>query len=68
MTLVEFEDFYREIDTLEAQEMLRGFQVSTYPNLKDESRSKLYKSVRKIAFPNEKQKIVSFDDIDKVLG
>ena len=68
MTLVEFESYYQNIDTLQAQEALFAFQSADYPHLKEDSRNKFYKQVRKQAFPWEKQKVVQLDDIERVFN
>lgn len=68
MTLVEFESYYQNIETLQAQEVLLDFQSADYPHLKEESRNKIYKQVRKQAFPWEKQKVVKFDDLERFLN
>jgi hypothetical protein len=48
---------------IQAREMLFALQVADYPKSTDKSRSAVYKDVRKKAFPNEKKKVMSFDQI-----
>lgn len=68
MTLVDFESYYQNIETLQAQEALIAFQVSDYPHLKSESRDKVYKKARRQAFPWEKEKVVQLDDIERLFN
>jgi len=56
------------IEVIEAQNTLLALRVSDYPNCKSDDRSKFHSSITKKAFPNQKKKIVSFDDIDKLFG
>lgn len=66
MTLKEFEIYYTNIDMFQAQELLLAFQASDYPGLKQEARERVYKQTRKQAYPFEKQKIITFDDLERL--
>jgi hypothetical protein len=54
------------MERLEAQELLTQLKVMDYPNMKDEARNKLHKSLTKKAFPV--QKVYSFDEIENIFG
>lgn len=64
------EAYWKAIDVIEAQEMLKALQVSDYPYLKKEGRKRLYKSMHNKAYPNENvnAKILTTEQVDKFLG
>lgn len=42
--------------------------VADYPMMKKEARQKLHKQVYKQAFPDQKKRVITTDDLKKVLG
>lgn len=48
--------------------MLRAMNVADYPMMKKESRQKLHRQVYKQAFPDQKKRSISVDDLKKILG
>lgn len=64
MNTEDFALYASAIRKLEAIEDLRAMEVVEYPTLKDEFKSKRFKEKCKVA--GIKQKVTSFDDIDKV--
>jgi len=67
MDHVEFSAYYKAIDILEAQEMLINIKVSDYPHVNDESRSDLYYSLDKKAYPTER-KVLTTKELAQKLG
>jgi hypothetical protein len=53
---------------LEAQEMLKSMNVTDYPMMKKEARQKLHRQVYKQAFPDQNKRVVTVQDLKKVLG
>lgn len=68
MNLKTFETFYNNIEMLQAQELLVSFQAGDYPHLKNDSRDKLYRQIRKTAYPFEKQKVLTGEEIERFLN
>lgn len=64
-----FMSYYKHITTIEAQNMLMQMQVSDYPNLKKQDRQRLYKQVRKQAYPQGDvgAKILTSEQVHNVL-
>lgn len=65
MTLKDFEQFYQNIEMIQAQELLISFQSSDYPQLKSDVRGKIYKQVRKTAYPNENKRISTQEEVER---
>lgn len=55
-------EYYSAINVLEGQEALIEMNIADYPHLKKDGRSKLYKEIRKEAYPSSMQKRMSFED------
>ena len=69
MDVILFNDLYKACEVIEARETLTRLKIMDYPsNMKDDDRSKLHSSIYKKAFPKNKSKVYSFDDIEKALG
>jgi hypothetical protein len=66
MDSLTFQRHNKAMERLEAQELLTQLKVMDYPNMKDEARNKLHKSLTKKAFPV--QKVYSFDEIENIFG
>jgi hypothetical protein len=64
----DFTTYLQALEVIEAQEMLRAMNVADYPTLKKESRSRLHKQVYKQAFPDQKKRVVTTEDLKKLLG
>lgn len=54
-------------EVLEAQEMLRAMNVADYPHQKKEPRARLHRQVYKQAFPDQKKRVITTDDLKKIL-
>lgn len=65
-----FEDYWLAITCIEAQEMLKAFDVSAWPTMKKSQREKLHKALFKKAYPAsfKRAKQVSNDDLAKILS
>lgn len=66
MSIETFARYSQALERIEAQELLTQLKVMDYPNMKDEARSKLHRSIHKKAFPV--QKVFSFEEIESALG
>lgn len=53
---------------LENQEMLRAFTVSDYPQMKKANREKVHRQVYKAAYPDQKKRVITTEDLKKILG
>lgn len=58
---------YRCIDIIEAQETLRLFKVTDWPNLKKDRRDKIYRQLSKIAFPFNKKKAITSTEFARIM-
>ncbi len=61
-------DYYEAITVLEAQDALVTMNISDYPRMKKDDRSKFYREMRKRAYPQHLQKQMSFEDFAKKVG
>lgn len=64
----ELRGYYKIARQLEAERALRQLNISDYPRMKAEDRKKFYKALRKTAYPNEKQKVLSATEIARKLN
>ena len=48
--------------------MLRAMNVADYPMMKKEARQKLHRQVYKQAFPDQNKRVITVQDLKKVLG
>ena len=60
--------FHEAISVIRSREMLYSLNVSSYPNMADRDRDKLYKETRNKAFPNEARKILRFDQMGEIFN
>ncbi len=67
MPVDEFEIYWQQIAKIEAQEMLLAITVADYPHLKGNQRTQIYNRIKNHA-SDDKQKILSTQDIAKVIG
>lgn len=65
MSFCKFIEMTSAMEAIQAQEVLVNLNIADYPHLKEESRAKFHKSISKRAF-SEKEKVYSFDDIEKI--
>lgn len=55
-------------ETLSNRETLIDLRVADFPTIKSEERQKLHKDIYKKAYPNQKKKTLTFDDIGGILN
>jgi hypothetical protein len=55
-------DYYHAITVIDAEEMLNSIKVSAYPNMTDDSKSKIHRELSKMAHPEHLQKQMDFED------
>ncbi len=67
MDLDETESYVHAIEILEAQEMLKGITVTTYPNMKRQAQEKLHRALHKKGFPDTYAKTVTPDQLAQML-
>lgn len=71
MPLVLFREYFEAITAIEAQEMLMQFQVSAFPHIKKEARTKIHKEITTLANPkvvDKDEAEVTMESIVKSLG
>lgn len=72
MTYEDSEMLWKAMNSIQAEETLVGFQTSSFPKLKKESRNKLWKSAQKAARPklleDEEKKQVSTFELAKMIA
>lgn len=54
-------EYWEAITVIEAQEMLKDFKVSSYPNFKENDQAKLQRSLRKVAYPESQEAMENKD-------
>jgi hypothetical protein len=64
----EFITYQIAADVLQAQEMLRAMNVADYPHMKKQGRDKLHRDVYKRAFPDQKKRVITTEDLKTLLG
>jgi hypothetical protein len=62
LAVVTFNEYHQAIEVIRNREMLSQLVVASYPHVVDADREKSRKQISKIAFPNEKKKVKTFDD------
>jgi len=61
--------YYKAIDNIEAQEMFIKMQISDYPQMKANSRSKMHRKLSQMANPIKfEEKVVTSEEMAKMLG
>lgn len=64
----DLERYYNAIECLEAQELMLRFKVSDYPHLKSADRTKIFNNIHKMAYPDDREKLLSPMEMVKRLG
>lgn len=59
--------YYTAAEIIEAQEMIRAMNVADYPHMKKTNREKLHKQVYKSAFPDQKKRSITTEDLKIML-
>jgi len=60
--------YWRAINILEGRESLVKLNISDYPKMKNDGRKKLFRSLRKEAYPRHLQKTMEFDAFAQKVG
>ena len=68
LTMSELKGYHEIALRMEAHSALRQLNIADYPRAKEKDRKKLYKALRKQAFPDEKPKVVKLGEAMKVLN
>ena len=69
MLAVDFSEYNKAIDILEAQSMLVAFTIADYPNMKKEDKKRLHSRVYKTAYPHSVDaKGVTAQELARMLG
>jgi hypothetical protein len=55
-------EYYESITVIEAQERLVEMNLADYPSMKKEARQKLFRQMRKMAYPEGWQKEMDFSE------
>lgn len=61
-------EYYEAITPIEAQVNLVEMNISDYPQMKKDGRQKVFRQMRKLAYPQGLQKEISFEDLVKKVG
>ena len=64
----DFSVYLEAVEIIEAQEMLRAMNIADYPTMKKNDRQRLHRQVYKTAYPNEKKRVITTQDLKKILG
>jgi len=67
MPLVHFKTLLDCASRLENQELLVQLNMMDYPNLKADARKKLYKAIKKRAYPDEVEETTSVEKFQEML-
>jgi len=67
MTTDEMSSAYSAVIVIENQEILKQLNVADYPMMKREARNKLHRHLFKLAFPDQKKKVITMEDLKKIL-
>lgn len=59
-----FFDYLMAVDLIECREILKGFKVADWPNMKVADRKNAFKEIEKIAYPRHLKPKKSFKDSD----
>ncbi len=59
-----FHEYLLAVELVESREMLRGFSVADWPNMKKNDRAKLLKSVNDKAYPSHLRPKRKFDNAE----
>jgi hypothetical protein len=55
-------------DVLSNRETLIQMTCADFPTMKSDPRNKLHKSIHKIAYPNNKSKVLTFDALEGLMN
>jgi len=66
MEFLEAQKYYQAISSLEAQEILKDYSISIYPNLKQDAQRKTHREIHKKAFPNNET--MSIAEMESILN
>lgn len=62
------EMLWQAITVLEAQEMLMGVKVSSYPYLKEADQDKVHRSLHKLAYPDVEKRSITAEEMARLLN
>lgn len=62
------DSYFQAIDMIENQELLVTLRSNDWPNLKPQQRKKLHRYIYKKAYPNDKGKSLTLEDMAKIRG
>lgn len=62
--------YFQAITMIEAQEMLKLFQVESFSQAKKEQKTKLFKKYKKLAYPNEisNNRVITTDELARIMS
>jgi hypothetical protein len=65
-----FDEYWQSITIIEAQEMLKQFNVSDWPNMKQNNRESLHRRLFQDAYPDSFKEVrkIETSDLAKILG
>jgi hypothetical protein len=66
MPLDLFESYYSAIEVFESQEILASFTIADWPNLKSSRRQGIHRRLHKIAYPENRARTISVEDLKKM--
>ena len=61
-------EYFQAIEVIQAQDSLVEMNITDYPNMKREGRSKFYREMRKKGYPRELQPEMDFDAFFEKMG
>lgn len=67
MLACDCESLWLAITQIEAQEMIKEFQIADYPNLKVKDKTRIYKDIHKLAYPDNAEKVMDARTVAGIL-
>lgn len=64
----QIEHYFEAAKILKAQETLVAFSISDYPYLKKRDKEKMHRQIYKEAFPDNKPRSLTIEDLKKIHG
>lgn len=68
MTRDEINTAYSGAIILENQEILKAFKLADWPMMKKEQRMRLHREIYKLAYPDQKKRVITTSDLKKILN
>lgn len=68
MAMEDFNSAYQAITQLEAQDSIVGMKLAMVPHMDQKGRDKFSRALHKMAFPNEKPKAITIEEMARLVN